>query len=337
MLTAIDLFAGAGGLSRGLEEAGIEVVAAAEWDEDALATFALQHPRAALFSGDVAAVDFRSLRGSVDVVAGGPPCQPWSEGGKQLGHADPRDGLPKFVAAVREIKPAAFVFENVPGLARGSMRRAFEFLVQSLREEGFEVTWRILSAADYGIPQRRQRIFMVGTRMGRFGWPDPTHGLVAGLPLPSAGEYIDPAIPRGVPNLSKVVYAKNPDLRPRPYDGHLFNGGGRPIDLNAPAPTMLASMGGNKTPWVDVLGIVPGYHDHLVAGGQPRSGLVSGARRITVTEAAILQTFPADTVFVGRPSSQYRQVGNAVPPLLARAVGRAVATALSPATKLVLI
>jgi DNA (cytosine-5)-methyltransferase 1 len=104
----------------------------------------------------------------------------------------------------------------------------------------------------------------------------------------------------------------------------LFNGGGRPIDLTDLAPTLLASMGGNKTPWVDTLGIVPGYHAHLAAGGEPRIGMVPGARRITVAEAAALQTFPDGMIFAGPRSSQYRQVGNAVPPLLAREVGRAL-------------
>jgi DNA (cytosine-5)-methyltransferase 1 len=136
---------------------------------------------------------------------------------------------------------------------------------------------------------------------------------------------LDASAPTGEPNPAIVTYALRPSLRPGPYHGHLYNGGGRPVDLARPAPTLLASMGGNKTPWVDTLGVVPEYHAHLLAGGEPRSGRVPGARRITVEEAAQLQGFPKGAVFAGPRSSQYRQVGNAVPPLLAEHIGRALA------------
>jgi DNA (cytosine-5)-methyltransferase 1 len=109
-----------------------------------------------------------------------------------------------------------------------------------------------------------------------------------------AGSVIGPE-PYGEPNTAIITYARNPD----PYDGQVYNGGGRPIDLRRPARTLLASMGGNKTPWVDTLGVVPEYHRHLLAGGVPRSGRVPGARRITVAEAARLQTFLDGMRFCG--------------------------------------
>jgi DNA (cytosine-5)-methyltransferase 1 len=325
MLSVLDLFAGAGGLSRGLTAAGLDVVAAAERDGDALTTFAGLHPAAQLFAGDIAGVDFRDFRGGIDIVAGGPPCQPWSDGGRRLGHDDPRDGLPHFIRAVREIIPRAFLLENVPGLTREAMRPSFNYLVQALKDLGYEVDWRVLKAADYGVAQSRRRLFLMGFLSGRPDWPAPTHGDGTTRKWRSAGDFLDPGQILGEPNLSKIVYAKRPDLRPGLYDGLLFNGGGRPIDLRALAPTMLASMGGNKTPWLDTLDVVPAYHAHLVAGGAPRSGVVPGARRITVAEAAALQTFPRDAVFAGPRSSQYRQIGNAVPPALAQAVGQAMA------------
>jgi len=325
MPTVLDLFAGAGGLSQGLEDAGLEVVAASEWDADALTTYAKSHPTAVTYPGDIKDMDFKSFRGAIDVVAGGPPCQPWSDGGKGLGHDDPRDGFPKFIQAVAEIRPRAFIIENVVGLTRGAQRVHFQRIVENLADLGYEVTTQVLSAADFGVPQRRKRLFIVGTISGGFSWPVPTHGVAHDHRLRVAGDTLSLGRVLGEPNTSIVTYAKRPDLRPSPYHGLLFNGGGRPIDLTDLAPTLLASMGGNKTPWVDTHGLVPGYHAHLVAGGEPRAGVVPGARRITVAEAAELQTFPKDTIFAGRRSSQYRQIGNAVPPLLAQAVGRAVA------------
>lgn len=319
----LDIFAGAGGLSIGLEEAGFDVVAGAEWDPDACETFAKAHPTADVIEGDVNAIDFRRWRDSVEVLVGGPPCQPWSTGGKRLGTEDPRDGWPAFVRALCEIRPLAFVAENVAGFASGPRREHFASLVAELAALGFRVRCEVLNAADYGVPQRRQRLMIVGLRGMDFEFPVPAFGAGRDQPWRVAGTVID-AEPMGTPNPAIVTYARCPDTRPNPYDGHVFNGGGRPIDLSRPAPTLLASMGGNKTPWVDTQEIVPKYHAHLLAGGVPRIGRVPGARRITVEEAALLQTFPVGMHFAGRRSSCYRQIGNAVPPLLAREIGLAL-------------
>lgn len=216
------------------------------------------------------------------------------------------------------------MIENVAGLTRGAKGVHFRRLVRNLEDLGYEVSAQVLIAADYGVPHRRKRLFIVGTASGGFAWPTVTHGRAQGRPWRTAGDVLSVARQLGEPNPSIVTYAKRPDLRPSPYDGLLFNGGGRPIDLANLAPTLLASMGGIKTPWVDTLGIVPGYHAHLMVGGEPRTGVVPGARRITVAEAAVLQTFPEGMTFAGPRSSQYRQVGNAVPPLLAREVGSAL-------------
>jgi DNA (cytosine-5)-methyltransferase 1 len=315
----LDLFAGAGGLSHGFATAGFDVVAAAEWDRDACDTFAKAHPGAVVHDGDISTMSFRHLRGEVDVVVGGPPCQPWSTGGKRLGADDPRNGWPAFLRALDDVRPVAFVAENVAGLASARRRPYLASLLEELRAAGFTVHAQVCNAADHGVPQNRQRLFVVGIRRGGFSFPLPRNGspVAAGTALGAA--------PYGVPNRSVVTYARNPDVRPRAYDGLLFNGGGRPIDLARPAPTLHASMGGNKTPWVDTIGVVPAYHAHLRAGGAPRTGEVPGARRITVEEAARLQTFPDGVTFVGSRASCYRQVGNAVPPLLASAVARALA------------
>jgi len=330
VVRVLDLFAGAGGLSLGLEAAGFSIVAGAELDRDACETFAKAHPAAEVLPGDVGRVSFEPWQGAVDCVVGGPPCQPWSIGGKQLGANDPRDGWPKFIEILKVVQPYAFIAENVAGLDTGIRKPYFQSLIKNLEDLHFNVTAQVLNAADYGVPQNRLRLVIVGMRAGRFEFPAPRYGRAGQEPRRPAGSVIQ-AVPAGVPNPSIVTYARQPDIRPNPYDGHVFNGGGRPIDLNKPAPTLLASMGGNKTPWVDTLGIVPEYHKHLLAGGDPRVGQVPGARRITAEEAALLQTFPPGMHFAGRRSSCYRQIGNAVPPLLAQEVGTEVLRHLNPA------
>jgi DNA (cytosine-5)-methyltransferase 1 len=323
LVEALDLFCGAGGLSLGLGAAGISVVAGVERDEDAAATWANEHPGALVHQGDVDQVDWRRFDG-VALVVGGPPCQPWSIGGLRQGEGDLRDGWPAFIGAVRCLRPRAFLAENVAGLTEGVMRTRWVRLVGDLVDLGYNVSAQVVNAADYGVPQKRRRCIVVGFRdRGTFVFPGATHGPGRRQAWKTAGSVVGPE-PWGEPNRAIVTYAARPDIRRGPYAGHVFNGGGRPIDIHVPAPTLLASMGGNKTPWLDTEGIVPHYHAHLLAGGEPRSGLVPGARRITVEEAALLQTFPRDMRFVGRRSSRYRQIGNAVPPFLAEAMGRAL-------------
>lgn len=328
MTDFIDLFCGAGGLSIGLEAAGLHCVAAVEIDRDACDTFASLHSKAQLHNVPIESLDFTRYSG-IPLLAGGPPCQPFSAGGKGLAAGDARDMLPQFMRAVREAKPSAFLMENVPGLAGPTHRDYLVHILGQLASLGYRVTPELVNAAEYGVPQKRKRLIVVGVREGQreFHFPSPTHGPRGGKAYATARSALG-RVKLVEPNESIVTYAKRPDLRPSPYDGHLFNGGGRAIDLDAPSHTILASAGGNKTHFVDTTGEVPRYHGHLLRGGRPRTGVMEGGRRLSVQESAALQTFPKGMRFAGARSSQYRQIGNAVPPGLAQVLGKSLAAYL---------
>jgi DNA (cytosine-5)-methyltransferase 1 len=194
-------------------------------------------------------------------------------------------------------------------------------LIATLQRYDYTVCSWVLDAAEYGVPQHRRRLFVVATRGRAVMAPPRGHGrFTAGAALAE----IDP----GEPNRSPVICAKRPHIRSSPFTGLLFNGSGRPIDLCAPAPTILAIAGGNKTHFVDTSGAAVRYHRHLRRGGVPRVGRVKGARRLSVGQSAALQAFPVTVTWHGARSSQYRQIGNAVPPPLAQAVGDQIAAAL---------
>lgn len=324
---AIDIFAGAGGLSLGLHMAGWDVQIAIEVDQWAVATYKQNFPDASVINKDVCQIDFTQFQG-VDLVAGGPPCQPFSVAGKQLSKADPRDMVPEFIRAVREIRPRAFLMENVSGLQTEKHQHYVHWIIQQFKALGYSVHSAVLDAASYGVPQHRDRIFFVGVPKDTwFAFPKKTHGL--GTACPYLGSRLVLAdVPEDEPNTAKVTYAKKPVLRPSPWAGMLVNGGGRPINLDEPSPTIPATAGGNRTHIIDPNGILLEYHRYLMAGGKPRSGRVEGVRRLTVRESARLQSFPDSFVFLGTKTARYRQVGNAVPPLLAQAVGAAIYKAL---------
>lgn len=206
-MKSVELFSGAGGLALGLERAGFESVALVERDPDACATLRLNRPNWNVLEADVRKIEFASL-GPVHLVAGGPPCQPFSMGGKANGYEDHRDMFPQAVRAVRELQPLAFIFENVRGLLRPAFRSYVEFIrlqltypefpvsanvdwEQNLRrlerhhtsrhrasEPHYNVTINLADAADYGVPQHRHRVFFVGFRQdlnARWFFPAPTH------------------------------------------------------------------------------------------------------------------------------------------------------------------
>ncbi|MEP7043728.1 MAG: DNA cytosine methyltransferase [Dokdonella sp.] len=327
--TAIDLFSGAGGLSLGLTLAGWSVLDAFELDPTALATHAANLKLTRHHCDDVRRVDFRPFRGRITLVAGGPPCQPFSVSGKQLGLDDVRDMVPHYVRAVDEIRPTAFLMENVSGLASPRFHGYLEETVERLECLGYDVSWQVLNSADYGVPQKRLRLFIVGVPKGTsFHFPKPTHGSGRKKPYVTVGDALADC-PEDEPNRAKVVYAKNPVLRKSSHSGMLLNGKGRPLDVDAPSLTIPASAGGNRTHVLDPKGILKKYHAQLMKGGAPRSGVIADCRRLTVRESARLQSFPDSFDFQGRRNQKYGQIGNAVPPTFARAVGESILKAIS--------
>ena len=275
---------------------------------------------------------------SADLVVGGPPCQGFSVAGKM----DPNDPRSRhvfdFLGMVERVQPKAFVMENVKALA---MNKRWTGAISDIRKKaeeiGYKTYLKVLNSSDYGVPQARERMFLVGFKdhSVEYEYPEPTCDKPVTVAdafkaLPAIGE------PGNDQTCSaKITPAKEPILRQSPYAGMLFNGQGRPMDVNKPAPTLPATMGGNRTPIIDQNTLVNGdqqwverYHASLMLGGSVAVSIPSNLRRISVQEAAAIQTFPRDMPWQGSQSSRYRQIGNAVPPKMSFAVAQSVAKAL---------
>ena len=341
-MRAVSLFSGAGGMDVGFHAAGADIRRACEMDADAAATLAASSRGCEVFAGDVAAFRGMLAAGEADCIFGGPPCQGYSVAGK-MDPGDPRSRLASaFLECVETVKPSIFVMENVDSLATlAKWRGAFLDITGKAGELGYGTATFVLNANDYGVPQNRRRMFMFGARgMADDGIRAPVSATLASLASPGNGGTVRDVLSRLGPAgtssnpltcTAAVVYARNPVMRPSPHAGMLFNGAGRVLKLDAPAPTMAASMGGNKTHVVDeaeMFGREPSfveeYHRHLRAGGAPRTGRAPPRlRRLTLGECMAFQAFPAGHPFRGSTGKVYRQVGNAVPCRLAEAVGTA--------------
>lgn len=339
----ISLFSGGGGLDLGLERAGFDCKFATDHDQDSVATLlanrghALGQGRKALNDAVIASQDVRELtgryilsqigsaRGEIPVLAGGPPCQSWSSGGKQLGYADPRGKLVEdYLRIASEIDARWLIFENVRGLltARGVDGRpgsALEYMRSRLFERGWQTHVELLNAADFGVPQRRVRLIVIGYRSGDVPlMPVPTYGKSGGQQhwktLRACLAELDPVMENEVIRPSGKMATDLAGLRPgtgaksagkaestRPGGHWGYKQGAFVADLDLPARTVTAS---SQQDW-----IIDDWH---------------GLRRLTPRECSAIQTFPSEWRFTGNRASQYRQIGNAVPPALAQAIGSAM-------------
>jgi len=378
-MRSVELFSGAGGMAIGLEQAGFETVALFERDADACNTLRTNRPNWNIFQTDVRQVDFKKF-GAVDLVAGGPPCQPFSMGGKAKGFRDDRDMFPQAVRAVRELQPRGFVFENVRGLLRPAFANYVEFirlqltcpffpvsdnldwetnfcrLQRHLTSNGlntqptYNVTVNLADAANFGVPQRRHRVFFVGFRNDlNVGWSFPTkthtqNNLIRAKFV--TGEYwsthrvrppnAPPALKARIHNLSssqlfemgqrwktvRDAISGLPDPRENTkIVNHKFQQGARSYPghtgslLDEPSKALKAG-------------------DHGVPGGENMLRQPNGQfRYFTVREAAQIQTFPADYIFPGSWTESMRQLGNAVPVELARVVASSIAAKIGQVGK----
>jgi DNA (cytosine-5)-methyltransferase 1 len=309
-LKVVEICAGGGGQALGLEQAGFDHLAALEIDAHACATLRLNRPEWDVIEADIHQFDGTPYRGAADLLAGGVPCPPFSIAGKQLGSDDDRDLFPEALRLAAEIRPRAVMLENVPGFASAKFKDYRTALIARFRRLGYQVEWRILNACDFGVPQLRPRFIMVALRkedMEFFRWPEPNERrrLVGDVLADLMGS-------NGWEGAASWRTRAN-GIAPTVVGGSKKHGG---PDLG---PTRA------RQQWA-VLGV-----DGLgIADEPPSKDLPKGTNpRLTVRMVARVQGFPDAWQFAGRKTASYRQVGNAFPPPVAEAVGRAIASAFA--------
>jgi len=299
----LDLFCGCGGLALGFEAAGFQT-AGYDYDEVACETYRTN------LNGECFVRFLRpgdDLVESADVIIGGPPCQPFSVVGLQQGKHDDRDGFPVYLSAVEKYQPKVAIFENVRGMLYRN-RRYFDDIVSALTSLHYIVTYQLLRAVEYGVPQKRERLFVVAHR-GEWRFPSPlplTEPFTAGNALADIAESIPP---------NAKFLTKSMDEYVARYEKKSFCI--RPRDLH----------------WDEPSRTVTCRNLNGATGDMLRVRLPDGRRRrLTVREGARLQSFPDWFEFSGSEVNQFNQVGNAVPPLLAKAVARSVKQCLKGRT-----
>lgn len=294
-MRVVSLFSGAGGLDLGFKMAGHEIIWANDLYEDAVETYKYNLGNH-IVCEDISKIDVDDIP-DCDIIIGGFPCQGFSVANMKRHESDERNALYKQLIRVINAKnPKFFLAENVKGLTNLSKGSVFQMILNDFSALGYKVSFKILNAADYGVPQTRQRVIIIGVRNDvefEYVFPKPTHskdgegGLPRWVSVREAMSVIpDPDFPNDLPNHDYSKYKLQ-------FNGYL---GHRALDPEKPAPTVTAR-GDNKGGVV----VLP----HPIA-----------PRRMSCRELAAVQSFPLDYRFFGNRSSVYRQIGNAVPPLL---------------------
>lgn len=324
--SSIELFAGAGGLALGLEKAGFDAVLLNELDKHACATLRHNRPHWNVIEGGIEHIDFTPYRNKVDFISGGFPCQAFSYAGKQLGFNDVRGTLCfEFARALKEIQPKVFLAENVRGLLNHDNGRTLATIEAVIADVGYTIVGSsVLKAMYYHVPQKRERLLLVGVRndladKASFTFPKPHNRFMTLRDALKAGELYDCDVPESegqvYPLKKKAVldlvppggyWRDLPDAIQREYmkKSYFLTGGrtgiARRISWEEPCLTLVCSPAQNQTERC--------HPDET--------------RPFTVREYARIQTFPDDWQFMGSLAAQYKQIGNAVPVNLAYAVGK---------------
>ena len=291
--SAIDLFAGCGGLSLGFEAAGIKTIGY-EMVEDCCNTY--RNNLGGECYREKLTVEFKFPK--VDIVIGGPPCQPFSVIGKQLGEADERNGFPIFIEAINQIRPRIFLFENVRGVLYKN-KSYFEAVVEQLKDLGYYLNYTLINAADYDVPQNRERVIGVGTLDKVFEFPKPHEYVV------TAGEAVGDIV--NIMPENPLFLTESMDRYIASYEEKSHCITPRNLHLDQPARTLTCR---------NLAGATSDMQRVLLPDGR--------RRRLTVREGARLQSFPDWFEFSGARDSQYNQIGNAVPPFLAFNIAKAI-------------
>ena len=330
--SSIELFAGAGGLALGLEQAGFNTILLNEWDKYACQTLRTNRPNWNVLEGDVSEIDFTPYRNKVDFLSGGFPCQAFSYAGKGKGFEDIRGTMFfQFARAIDEVRPKIILGENVRGLVNHDNGRTLATIKKTLQDLGYTlIEPQILNAMNYRVPQKRERIFIVGIRNDlaekvHFEWPKISERIMTMRDALKAGELYPTDVPKSdgqlYPEHKKAVmdlvppggcWRDLPDDIARSYmKGSYFLGGGRTgmarrLGWDEPSLTLTCAPAQNQTERC-----------------HPEE-----TRPLTVREYARIQTFPDDWQFQGSMSQRYKQIGNAVPVNLAKAVGESLINVL---------
>ena len=377
-MKAVELFAGAGGLALGTSRAGFQHSAVVEWDQNACDTIRKNNSLGVIswpiHQADVRKFDFSTYE-EPDLLAGGPPCQPFSIGGKHRGQSDSRNLFPEAIRAIRETRPKAVMIENVRGILRPAFAKFFESVLLQItypevvqkpgedwkehlsrleefhtrgRQKGlsYQVVFRRLNAADYGVPQRRERVIIVGFRNdvpARWSFPEPTHSKdaliydqwvsgeywerhkISKKNRPAKSDYqrkLDFLEGEGTTLLPWVTVRDAISDLPDPRNhrssipNHVYNPGAK-------------SYAGHTGSPIDETAKTLKAGDHGVPGGENMVLYPDGEiRYFTVRESARIQTFPDDFIFSGSWTETMRQLGNAVPVKLAERVAMSIKSCL---------